>query len=96
MPTGRDDVRFQGKTEIGGGGENDAIDPGYVKTRARGEQTELRSLFLLSAVSAEAVLSLFNVFETTILRENLTSEFSHNPDPGRTSGPGSIRYTLGC
>jgi hypothetical protein len=35
--------------------------------------------FLLSAAPARAVLFLFNVFETNILRESLTSEFSLQP-----------------
>ncbi len=50
--------------------------------------------FLLSAVSARAVLFLFNVFETNTFRQSLTSEFSHSLDPDfvivRKNGKGFI------
>ena len=39
---------------------------------------------LLSAVPASAVLFLFNVIETNVLREGLTSKFSHILDPKQT------------
>jgi hypothetical protein len=35
-------------------------------------------------VPARAVLFLFNVIETNVLRESSTSEFSHSLDPKRT------------
>src|SRR6266446_3678378 len=41
--------------------------------------------FLLSTVTARAVLFLFNVIETNFLRASPTSEFSHSLDPERTS-----------
>jgi hypothetical protein len=41
--------------------------------------------FLLSMVPARAVLFLFDVVETNVLRESSTSEFSHSLDPSRTS-----------
>jgi hypothetical protein len=41
-------------------------------------------------VSARAVLFLFNVIETNVLRESSRSEFSHSLDPKQTSGHNAI------
>jgi hypothetical protein len=41
-------------------------------------------------VTARAVLLLFNVIETNVLRASSTSEFSHSLDPERTSAPISV------
>src|SRR5882724_4026256 len=53
--------------------------------RARAENAQNCFLsFLLSTVTARAVLFLFNVIETNFLRASPTSEFSHSLDPYRT------------
>src|SRR5258706_15565517 len=56
-----------------------------VRKRARaGNPQKCFLSFLLSTVTARAVLLLFNVIETNFLRVSSTSEFSHSLDPKRT------------
>src|SRR5258705_13994145 len=58
---------------------------GCVK-RARAENAQNCFLsFLLSTVTARAVLFLFNVIETNFLRASSTSEFSHSLGQNRKS-----------
>jgi hypothetical protein len=88
MPTALRDVRSQGQS-----GKHmlalsfSGFDPGCAKTCTRGDCAELFSLFSPSTVPARAVLFLFNVIETNVLRESLTSEFSHSLDPSQTWTP---------
>jgi hypothetical protein len=51
----------RGKLEVVANDQNDANDPGCVKTCTRGDCAELFSLFSPSTVPARAVLFLFNV-----------------------------------
>src|SRR5260370_17043102 len=50
--------------------------------------------FLLSTVTARAVLLLFNVIETNFLRASSTSEFSHSLGHQRTWQPGNSTSAL--
>jgi hypothetical protein len=55
-----------------------------VKTLTRREAAELFLSFRLSMAPARAVLFIFGVIETNVLRESWTSEFSHSLDPELT------------
>ena len=86
MPTGRDDVRFQGKT-----GSHllrasiSHLDPGCVKTRTNQECAELFSLSSSPSGGREYFWFLIDGIETEFLRADCASEFSRSQDPRRTS-----------